>query len=116
DTLRGTITACATLLQRYVDRHPGASDMRDLATDDIDAYLADRVRGQDGEVDEGLARAGQAEAARFMRFLEERRDAGDPLIPAGFSIYPLRRVSLFSRAVCFFGTPPRPSRAWWRRT
>jgi hypothetical protein len=41
DTLRGTITACATLLQRYADRHPGATDLRDLAADDIDAYLAD---------------------------------------------------------------------------
>jgi hypothetical protein len=50
DTLRGAITACAALLQRYVDRHPGATDLGDLAADDIDAYLADRARGQDGEV------------------------------------------------------------------
>jgi integrase len=37
-----------------------------------------------------------------MRFLEERRDAGDPLIPAGFSIYPLRRrIALLSGHVLF---------------
>src|SRR6202521_5068991 len=72
DTLRGTITACAALLQRYVDRHPGATDLGDLAADDIDAYLADRSRGQDGEVDERLARSAQTEASRFVRFLENR--------------------------------------------
>jgi hypothetical protein len=109
DTLRGTITACATLLQRYVDRHPGATDLADLAADDIDAYLVDRVRGHDGEVDERRARAAQAEAACFVRFLEERRDAGDPLIPARFWIYPLRRRIALLSAMCFFGTPPRPS-------
>jgi hypothetical protein len=91
DTLRGTITACATLLQRYVDRHPGATDLRDLGAADIDAFLVDRARGAEGKVDERSARAAQSEAARFLRFLEQRRESADPLIPEGFSTYPLRR-------------------------
>jgi hypothetical protein len=32
DTLRGTITACATLLQRYVDRHPDVTDLRRMTS------------------------------------------------------------------------------------
>ena len=102
DTLRGTITACAAPLQRYVDRHHGATDLRDLDAEDIDAYLTDRARVSDGEADQRAARAAQSEAARFVRFLEQRRDAGDPLIPAGFSIYPFRRrIALVAGQVPF---------------
>ncbi len=43
--------------------------------------------------------------ARFVRFLEERKDAGDPVIPSGFSIYPLRRrIALLAGHVLFRNT------------